>query len=188
MQLSDKVDCLSKELHRLDPGPLAELRRMSVYGPGTAAYWHLAGRCAFLTGPADRWMRIVKIMAILTPRGEPGGRPPLHDPKRSLGGVLCDGGVRGWPDSESRKPHPFVSEARFARLLAQRPEQRPETLERLARMLARQRDPQMGVDCVDIAALVLGTGGAASLQRLARRYYQCLDRATRKSTQQETAA
>ena len=48
MKLSETVECLSREVSGLAPGPLAELRRMDVNGPGTAAYWTLAGRCGFL--------------------------------------------------------------------------------------------------------------------------------------------
>ena len=188
MELSETVERLSKEISGLAPGPLAELRRMDVNGPGAAAYWILAGRCGFLNAPIEPWMRIVKIMAILTPRGEPDQRPATHDAKRRFGAALCDGGDSGWPGAETGQRHPFVSETRLARLIAQRHDQRPATLERLARMLARQRDPQTGINCIDIAALVLDSDNRAQLTALARQFYQRLDRANRSTAQQETDA
>ena len=188
MKLSETVECLSREMSGLAPGPLAELRRMDVNGPGTAAYWTLAGRCGFLNSPIVPWMRIVKIMAILTPRGEPASRPPTHDAKRRLGAVLCDGGDTGWPGAATGQQHPFVSETRLARLITQRHDRRPATLERLARMLATQRDPQSGINCIDIAALVLGSDNNSQLTALARQFYQRLDRANRITAQQETDA
>ena len=137
----------------------------------------------------EPWMRFVKIMAILTPRGGPADRPRVHDPKRPLGEVLCNGGDPvGWPGSETLDPRPFISESRLARLLAQHPEKRAATLERFARMLAGRRDPQTGINCADIAALVLDSGNKSTLATLARHYYRRLDRASRRATQQETAA
>ena len=189
MKLNEAVECLSKEMSGLGPGPLAELRRMDVNGPGAAAYWNLAARCGFLNSQTEPWMQFVKIMAILTPRGDPGHRPRLHDPSRRLGAALCEGGDPEWPSTGSGEPRPYISETRLARLLAQRPDQRVVTLERLARMLARQRDPQTGINCNEIAALVLDSNNKTQLRELARQYYQRLDRANRTAAaQQETTA
>ena len=130
-------------------------------------------------------MRVVKIMAILTPKGEPAGPPPLHDKSRSLGTVLCDGGHRDWSAAGDT---PFLSETRLARLLAQRPEQRAEALERLARALATKRDPKIGINCADIAALLLDSNRESNnLRKLAQKYYQRLDSAKR-NTERETDA
>ena len=185
--VEQKIESLSQAMNRLGTGPLAELRRMAVHGPGTADFWHLAARCGFIESHrTDSWMRIVKIMAILTPRGEPAERPSLHDKNRPLGQALCDGGHNPWPTADTT-PRPFLSETRLARLLAQLPEQRAEALERLARMLAAKRNPKIGINCVDIAYLLLDSNKESKcLRKLARTYYQCLDSATHKSEQEET--
>ena len=186
MKISEKVSCLASEMSALTSGSLAELRRMDVGGPGTMGYWLLARRCGFLHANANRWMRFVKILAILIPRGELGGRKSLHDPSRHFGAVLCDGGDPNWPSAETGYPRPFVSETRLARFLAQRPDLRPATLERFARMLASQRDPHAGLNCIDVAALALVFDANDLPKNIARRYYQRLDLATRTDKQQET--
>ena len=186
MPLKQTINSLSQTMNRLGAGPLAELRRMAVDGPGTTDFWHLAGLCGFLEDKqhTDYWMRIVKIMAILTPRGEPAGRPPLHDKSRYLGQVLCDGGHHDWSAASDT---PFLSETRLARFLAQRPGQRAEGLERQARALAARRDPQIGINCADIAALLLYPDNESPhLRNLARTYYRRLDSAARKTKEEET--
>lgn len=185
MTLTETVNRLSNELNGLAPGPLAELRRMDVSGPGTAAYWHLASLCGFLQSSSERWMWLVKVMAILTARGKPGDRFPLHDPKRRLGAVLCDGGDQDWPGSDSAERRPFVSEARLARLLAQKNEYRLKTLERIVRGLANRRVPSAGVNCMDIAEFAFGYGKRPRYESLARDYYKRLDQAWRTSKQKE---
>lgn len=186
MPLEDTLDRLSHEMSQLGTGPLAGLRRMAVDGPGTVDFWCLAKICGFLEHPrTTSWMQIVKIMAILTPKGEPAGRSPLHDKSRSLGKVLCDGGHRDWSAAGDT---PFLSKTRLARLLAQRPEQRAEALERLSRALATGRDPKIGINCVDIADLLLSSDRKSShLRKIARTYYQRLDSAKR-NTEKETDA
>jgi Glycosyl hydrolase 108 len=79
------------EMLMLDPGPIAELRRMGPDGPGNAAYWRLASRCGFLDEKADAWMSIVKIMAILTSKGERRDGDKLHESRHGLGEALCPG-------------------------------------------------------------------------------------------------
>ena len=184
--LEQKINRLSQAMKQLGTGPLAELRRMAVDGPGTTDFWHLAGFCGFLEDKqhTDSWMRIVKIMAILTPRGEPAGRSPLHDKNRSLGQVLCDGGHHDWSAASDT---PFLSETRLARFLAQRTEQRAEGLERQARALAAKRNPDIGINCADIAALLLDPDNEPHhLRNLARTYYRRLDSAARKTKEEET--
>lgn len=184
MPLEQTINSLSKEMKLLGAGPLAELRRMAVDGPGTADFWRLASCYGFLeSSNTDSWMRIVKIMAILTPKGEPAGRPPLHDKNRSLGKVLCDGGHEDWSAASDT---PFLSETRLARLLAQHPAQRAGALERLARALATKRDPKIGINCVDIAALLYPSNESHHLRNLARTYYRRLDSAARKTKEEET--
>ena len=188
MPLKQTINSLSQTMNRLGTGPLAELRRMALDGPGTTDFWHLAGLCGFLEDKqhTDSWMRIVKIMAILTPRGEPAERHSLHDERRSLGTVLCDGGHDPWPTAGAAA-RPFLSETRLARFLAQRPEQRAEALERQARALAAKRNPDIGINCADIAALLLYPDNESHpLRNLARTYYRRLDSAARKTEEEET--
>ena len=186
MPLEQTINSLSKKMKLLGTGPLAELRRMAVDGPGTADFWRLASCYGFLeSSNTDPWMRIVKIMAILTPKGESAGGPPLHDKNRSLGKVLCDGGHDDWSAASDT---PFLSETRLARLLAQHPAQRAGALERLARALATRRNPEIGINCADIAALLLHSNRESNyLRKLARTYYQRLDSAKR-NTEKETDA
>ena len=187
MTLKESVNRLSNEMSRLDPGSLAELRRIDVTGPGTAAYWLLASRCGFLQSSSERWMWLVKVMAILTARGDPRDRFPLHDPKRRLGAVLCDGGNQEWPSADSSEHRPFVSEARLARLLAQKRENCLEPLERIFRGLASRRIPSAGINCMDIAAIAFNDE-RTQLKSLARDYYKRLDQAWRADKQKESTA
>ena len=183
---------LSAAMRLLDTGDLAELRRMATDGPGCAAFWHLAAWCGFIeaANQTDAWMKIVRIMAILTPKGEtPKGKTPegersgvplLHDPANPFGRTLCDGGDPAW----SAESGPLLSETRLMRFLAES-DRRGETLERLARMLAAKRKSESGVDCTAIAALILFPNSEATLRDIARTYYQRLDRATRKAQEKE---
>ena len=180
MRLDKTIMRLSAEMHRLGTGDLAELRRMDANGPGVAAYWHLATKCGFLDSWTDTWMCIVRIMAILSPKGEGTGGPALHDPKRRLGAVLCDGGDPGWAGAR-----PVVSEQRLARFLAVSPVRRADGLERVARMLAARRKPDRGINCADIARLLLFPDDGSPPRDLAREYYRRLDSATGKSGQED---
>lgn len=185
--LEETIDRLSNELLALAPGPLAELRRMEVSGPGAPAYWRLARECGFLDGSPDLWMRIAAIMAILTPKGKRRENDRLHDSKRRLGAVLCDGADPGWPgDARGDDLRPFLSETRLARFLAQPAGQRGEAIARIARMLAARRDPARGVNCIEIAVLLLSPDNERNLQNVAHDYYKRLDDAARKSKAEET--
>jgi CRISPR system Cascade subunit CasB len=180
---------LSAGLLALDPGPLADLRRMEPGDAGAAAYWRLASKGGFLEGPADIWMQIVKIMAILTPKGERQPPDRLHQAKPGLGAILCDGGDPSWPgDAKGVEPRPFLSETRLARFLAQPPAYRGEALERIARMLARSRSPESGVNCAQIAWLLLHPEGDHTGQTIARDYYRRLDTASRSAQSKENKA
>jgi CRISPR system Cascade subunit CasB len=185
--LEETIDKLSNELLALAPGPVAELRRMEIGGPGAPAYWRLAKECRFLDSNPDLWMRIVAIMAILTSKGKRRGNDRLHDPRRRLGVVLCDGADPGWPgDARGDAPRPFLSETRLARLFALPAGQRGEAIARIARMLATRRDPASGVNCVEIAALLLSPDNERNLQNIARDYYRRLDAAAFKTKAEET--
>ncbi|GEO82007.1 hypothetical protein [Pararhodospirillum oryzae] len=176
--LETTVSALSAGLQTLDTGQLAALRRLAVGGPGCGPFWDLAARADFIddTARVEGWMRLVKIMALLTPKGERNKTTPLHKPEQRLGKVLCDGGTSGW---EGSPPRPFLSEARLARLLAQPAGQRGLALERIARALAGHMQEGNGVNCVDIAALLLLPDPTHTKRDLARAYYKRLDAAAR---------
>lgn len=187
MLLEEKIDLLSQGLLKLDTGALADLRRMEVGDVGPLPYWNLAAKCGFLDDNddnADIWMRIVHILAILTPKGDRIATDRLHNPKRQLGSMLCDGGDLAWP-SGGDKPRPFISEPRLARLLATPADECGEALTRFARMLAAKRDRAIGVNCAEIAALLLIPDANRNQQNIARDYYRRLDSATRKTEKKE---
>lgn len=96
---------------------------------------------------------------------------PLHDTRHPLGMALCDGGRKDWSGAR-----PLVSESRLMRFLALPPVRRGDALERLARMLAANRDAGQGLNCVDIAWLLFSDSPTPA-QRLARAYYRRLDSA-----------
>jgi CRISPR system Cascade subunit CasB len=195
--LEQKIFDLSGQMLALDPGPVAKLRRMEPGEHGPPAYWRLAAKCGFLNGDADRWMQIVKIMAILTPKGERDGTgesDKLHQVKyklgngelwRGLGAVLCDGGDPGWRPQNSETADGVVPQKRLARFLAMPADQRRDALERLARTIARTRQRDCGVNCIDIARLILASDPKPTLQKLARDYYQRLDSAARSTNDKE---
>jgi CRISPR system Cascade subunit CasB len=186
--ISETITALSAAMLTLDPGPCGELRRMEA-GRAAPAYWRLAATCGFLDGKADAWMRIVKIMAILTPKGERKDADRLHDPNRRLGAILCDGGDTSWPgDTRGAEPSPFLSERRLARFLAQHGTMQGETLERIARSLARSQAPDVGVNCVEIARLLLTPDDQKLSQAIARDYYRRLDAASRYAQNKDNRA
>ena len=183
--LDKTIDALSEKLLTLDSGPLAELRRMELGDPGTPASWRIAVALNLPQNELDVWMRIVKTLAILTPRGNRGSNVRLHDPAVALGTVFCDGGNPGWPPPGSN-PAPKLSEPRLARFLALTPNQRGESLERIARMLASSRDSGRGICCTEIAHLLLGPNDEQPLRNIAYAYYARLDRATRQPNEEGT--
>ena len=177
----DAAIAASALLRYLDPGSLAELRRMTPQA-GAPVFWRLAAQHPDTIGRArdgETWMNIVRILAILTPKGELATRPSLHNPKRRLGEVLCDGGDREWSG-----PRPLVSESRLARLMSARGPQRTELLRHAARMIAHSRR-DVGIDVADIAMVLLRPDDG---RRLAEPYYRRLDRAEAAARQSEEGA
>ena len=185
--LDEKVEVLSARMLALDPGPLAELRRMESDGVGTAMFWRLAASLDFPAEETNQWMQIVRILAILTPKSRLSPAVRLHDRSRRLGRTLCDGGNQAWP-TDPKSPRPALSEERLARLLATPVEQRGEAIERIARMLARSRTPEIGINCTEISRLLLEPDNPRPLQDIARYFYARLDPADRNSTKEGTAA
>ncbi|MBF0400778.1 MAG: hypothetical protein HQL90_08420 [Magnetococcales bacterium] len=168
--LGEAISRTSAFLLKLEPGPLARLRRMDVNGPGETEFWQLAGKCGFLAETQeDKWLRLVKIMAILTPKGDPANRDRLHQSERTFGAALCDGGQPGWSGEV-----PFFSERRLARFLTLPFARRGEALEGIARMLATNRAPNSGINCLDIACLLF-SNDAKYTRKLASTYYNRLD-------------
>ncbi len=185
--LNGTIFAIGQALAGLDPGALADLRRMSFDGDeaGAAYFWRLAARHKFGDGkPLAAWARIVQMMAMLTEKGQADGKRSPHEPPskengwRGLGHALCDGGDPTWGVGES-DPRPMLSEYRFARLLAARRDVRAELLERAIRTLSLKKPPGVGVNCTDLAWLVLDPDNSAHSRKLARDYYARLDRAQR---------
>ncbi|MCY3763496.1 MAG: hypothetical protein OXH50_19805, partial [Gemmatimonadetes bacterium] len=145
-EISAAAIAAAAKLQHLDPGPLAELRRMDSK-TGAPAFWRLAASHPGTIGrqdSQDQWMEIIRILAILTPKGRrprslaSGENPellePLHNPRRRLGIVLCDGGVPEphWPPKDGGTPKPMLSESRLAKLIAARGQQRATLLKHSA--------------------------------------------------------
>ena len=167
-------------LRRLEPGSLAELRRMHS-NLGASAFWRLAARHPNSIGrlrSRQKWIDIIRIFGILTPKGNPEQRPVLHDRRRKLGTVLCDGGDPKWP-GPSTQPSPAFSERRLLQLLASRGDQRGVMLTRAARMLARSRIRSSGINAIDITLAVLKPEES---RWIAESYYRRLDSAEFKAS------
>lgn len=186
-QLEASIFEIGRTLAGLDPGALADLRRLSLDGDDAGApyFWRLAARHDF-GGEASQktWARIVQIMAILTDKGASDGKRSPHEPPadnngmRGLGAALCDGGDPAWGRGEL-DPRPMLSELRFARLLVARGAMRAELMERAARALAANKPPGVGVNCTDLAWLLLHPDNPSHARKLARDYYARLDRTRR---------
>ncbi|MCY4327814.1 MAG: hypothetical protein OXC53_09535, partial [Rhodobacteraceae bacterium] len=163
-------------LRILPPGPLAELRRMTAEMPAPQ-FWRLTARHPGTIGRAGReaeWVAIIRMIAILMDKGTPDERRPIHDRKRRLGEVLCDGGDPSWGSGTGIPPRPAFSENRLAQLIAARGTQRSVHLERAVRAIASSRSPGTGVNVVDIAFTILNP---RDTRILAETYYRRLDRA-----------
>ena len=114
----------------------------------------------------------ISVLAILTPKGDPENRSSLHNEKRRLGEVLCDGGDPKWPNkAPSGPPRPVFSEHRLARLMAARGQQRAVLLTRAARAIA---PPEDGLNVWDVASTLLFPDDN---RQIAEHYYRRLDRA-----------
>jgi CRISPR system Cascade subunit CasB len=178
--LEKSITTVSQRLLGLDPGSLAELRRMRPDGIGTPIFWRLAVELDFREDQTKEWMQIFSIFAILTPKSHLNPVVRLHDGSRKLGRVFCDGGNPAWPP-DPQHPRPVLSEQRLARLFATPAAQRGEAIERIARMLSRSRTPESGINCTEIARLLLDPTDQKSIHSIAQAYYHRFDRAARNS-------
>jgi hypothetical protein len=150
---------IAGELAHANPGERAAARRM---GPeGAAVFWRLVARHGIAPHEEEKWRRITKLLALLTPAG---ATESVHAPSRQFGAVLADGG-----DARPRLEKPALSEQRLARLLAARGQARLDALERAVRALARNRPK---VDVPSVAWAVLND----DVRAIARAYYARLDR------------
>lgn len=174
--LEETMVAVSASILNLAPGPLAELRRMRPERTGAAIFWRMAAQFSWRDKDIQKWMQIIRILALLTPCGHRGSDVRLHEQRRRLGEVLCDGGDPAW-GKNSQRPTPVLSEARLARFLALPTEQSGEALERIARMLAHTRSPQSGINCTEIAYALLDQDHMHTMQNVAKHYYARLDRA-----------
>ena len=147
---------LAAALARLDPGDLARLRRMDVDGPGEMAFWQLAAELD-LPGERAQWLLPIKLMALLTPKGDPhAGKRPAHDPARAVGAALADAGF---------------SETRLLRLIERAPGTRADAVEGMIRFLAA-RSPGQGINCRELFWLLHSDGSPGPLRNLADRYFR----------------
>ncbi len=186
-ELKDTIFEIGRTLASLNSGALADLRRMSLDGDqaGAPYFWRLAARHDFgINTRREAWARIVQIMAILTDKGAPEAKRSPHEAPinangyRGLGHALCDGGDLAWGVGQI-DPRPMLTEFRFARLVAARGAARAELLERAVRALAGKKPPRAGVNCTDLAWLLLDPENPSHARKLARDYYARLDRAAR---------
>jgi CRISPR system Cascade subunit CasB len=183
-EVADTMVQIGQSLADLDADALAELRRGPGRGsrPQPAYFWRLAARHAIIRSDEDAWLRIIRIMAILTDTGNVVGKLSPHAGKsaanhwRGFGTALCDGGDRQWGVTYFDR-HPMLSELRLARLLVATGDMRADLMERAARALAAKKPPGSGgVDCADLADFLLRLDDPEPGRRLARSYYARLER------------
>lgn len=167
---SDIAETIAGDLRRLDPGPLAVLRRME--DNGAPAFWRLSARYGAIAKRPEDWRAITRILAILTPKGRAEDRKPVAR-HVSLGQALCDGGDALWRPADPKDRKGVVSEDRLARFLATRGAARAVALERLARTLAQDLPADVRIRPADIAFAILSPDDPKN--RIARDYYRRLD-------------
>ena len=182
--LPETIFAIGRTLADLEPGALADLRREAGEGSGPrpSYFWRLAARHEAIRHNEESWLRIIRIMAILTDKGAPKGKLSPHVSKsaannwRGLGVALCDGGDPQWGVGQL-DPRPMLSELRFARLLAATGDMRADLMEHAARALTAKKSPGTGgVDCTDLARFLLYPNDPEPGRSLARSYYARLDR------------
>ena len=167
----------------LGTGDLAQCRRMDS-NTASPVFWRLAVQHPTTIGHPkweQEWMEIIRVLAILTPKGDPTNRPSLHDDTRKFGAVLCDGGDPN-PEWSGR---PMFSEFRLEKLMAARGTQRAVLLKRAVQMLVRSSESSSKVNVIDIAKVLLKPENG---RLLAEPYYRRLDRAEQIANQSEKGA
>lgn len=162
---------IAMELAHEDSGERAAARRMTA--DGAPVFWRMAARFGIDANEEERWRRITKALALLTPAD---AAESIHETGREFGAVLADGG-----DAYGNLHKPHFSEQRLARLLASRGAARMDALERAVRMLARCR-PR--VDVPSLAWAYLNEDARV----IARAYYRRLDRRQDSSQEEQPDA
>src|SRR5665213_1553087 len=154
-----------------------KLRRMEPSGGGGAAFWWLVAEAGIpdLPQQSHAWIQFVRILAMLTPKGVRSPTVRLQNPQHRLGEALCDGGNPQWSAQTKANARPAYSEARLARFLSLPPNDRGRALEAIARILARTRNPEIGIQCKDFADLLLYPSDPRPIRDLARFYFARLN-------------
>jgi CRISPR system Cascade subunit CasB len=193
--IGETIFAIGNALAKLEPGALAQLRRETgdPLAPRPPYFWRLLARHPEIGRNEETWLRVIRIMAILTDKGDPEGKRSPHRPKSKgtkwlgFGASLCDGGDPAWGAGEL-EPKGMLSELRFARLLAATDTMRADLLERAARALtAKKPAGGNGFDCADMAKFLLYQDNPKHGQRLARDYYARLDRDHQSDTRKHNA-
>lgn len=164
---------VAKILSKAQPGELAELRRMKTEA---RLFWRLSALHDRIARQPKKWAAIVRMLALLTPTGASETKQSVHDDKRSLGAVLCDGGETGPVE------RPLLSEIRLARLLAARGGARLDALERAVRMLARN---QVKLNAAELAWAVIAPPEHVTTL-IAKAYYKRLDTTVKDQATEES--
>ena len=152
-EVKNIIPSMAGQIARMNPGARAALRRGPMAGAGVAAYWQLAA--AYDIGTRQReWAAIVQCIAILTPKGSPGGLHSPHLRSRPMGAALFKSGI---------------SDSRLATLLNAPTSLRPNFAVRLCRRLARGEFARFNL--VTLARYVLFGKGETD-QILAQTYYR----------------
>jgi len=150
---------IAQELVRVGGGEKAAARRMAK--EGAPVFWRMVSRLGIERNEEEKWRRITKALALLTPSG---ATESVHENGRKFGTVLADGG-----DAHSRLDKPFCSEQRLARLLAARGAARLDAMERVVRRMAR------GYQRIDVPSLAWAYLNEDA-RMIVRAYYRRLDR------------
>jgi len=164
---ADVIPRIAREIARLDPGPVAALRRGPGAGAGAAAFWKLLATHDPV-GSEGGWAALIQAIAILTPKGRHAEKRPVHDYSIPMGKALYDADI---------------SELRLARLLGARADLRPRLAVRTCRRLATTEFSRF--DLVTLGHFVL-FGREATDRRIARDYYRAEVAARRKFEDRET--
>jgi hypothetical protein len=153
--LGEMIFRLAQDMVKLEPGSLARLRRMVPDGAGEGDFWVLAADHPGLrTDTAG--MMLVRLLALLTPKGRPDSGKKLHHGQHAFGAALA----------EAAYP-----ETRLLRFLALPFEARGHALEGMVRWIAAKGHE--GLNATDIACLLFSPD-VKHARRLAQTYFDTL--------------
>lgn len=181
--LDATIAALAADIARLDPGPLAQLRRGALHGAGAPAFWMLLARhrLTAVRTSLDDWAAVMQGMAVMTPRGNDRQKASPHHPGNPLGRMLATGGDPEW--GRGREARAEFSELRLARLLEAGGPARRDLALRACRMLGRHGTR---IDWAEMARLILFADRSGQVaRRVARSYYDALERQRRRPDEAE---